>query len=131
MMTDPIADMLNRIRNANMIRRETVDIPASKIKLAIAQILLDEGYIESFSTVESTLQATLKIALKYSSKGESIIHELHRISTPGRRCYVKSEDLKPTHGALGISIISTSQGLMTGDDARKRHLGGEMLFEVW
>jgi small subunit ribosomal protein S8 len=131
MMTDPIADMLNRIRNANIVHRETVDIPASKIKVSIAEILQSENFIENFTHVSDDKQGVIRIKLRYTSKGDAIIHELHRISTPGRRCYTKCEDLAPVHGAMGINVISTSQGLMSGSEARKRNLGGELLFEIW
>ncbi len=132
MMTDPIADMLTRIRNANMCRKESVDIPLSKVKLGIARILEEQGYIETYATVsQSSVKDTLRIKLKGLNKGESVIHYLQRVSKPSRRVYVKASEITETCGGLGISIISTSKGLMTGKEARRRNLGGEIVCRVW
>ncbi len=131
MMTDPIADMLTRIRNANMIKMETVDIPASKLKMSIAQILEKTGFIQGFVKNENGKQGILRISMKYSPKGETVIHQLKRISVPSRRIYVKAEDITESCGGLGISIVSTSQGLMTGQDAKRKNIGGELICEVW
>jgi small subunit ribosomal protein S8 len=130
MMTDPIADMLTRIRNANMIKKDFVDVPCSRIKLSIAEILLDEGYIDSFQKIEDG-RPVIRINLKYSAKGEKIINEVRRISTPSRRFYIKSDEIKPVCGGLGFSIVSTSQGLLSGKNAKFRNLGGELLCEIW
>jgi small subunit ribosomal protein S8 len=132
MMTDPIADMLTRIRNGNMAGKETVDIPNSKMKVAIAGILEKEGYTKGYTTLpDDTNQGILRVALKYSPNGDRVIHQLKRVSLPSRRFYVKATEIAETCGGLGISIISTSKGLMTGQEAKKRNLGGEIVCEVW
>ena len=132
MMTDPIADMLTRIRNARLVLRETVDVPASKLKVAIAKILEEEGYIKSFARIQTEKpQDIIRICLKYSSKGESTIHEIRRVSLPSRRHYLKASDIEKTCGGLGVSIVSTSKGVMTGEQAKKQNLGGEFVCEVW
>ena len=129
-ITDPIADMLTRIRNANNAKHETVDVPASKLKLAIAKILVEEGYIKSYQFVENGNQGVIKITLKYLGK-EKVITGLRRVSKPGLRVYVSSEELPKVLRGLGITIISTSKGVMTDKNARKEHVGGEVLAFVW
>ena len=129
-ITDPIADMLTRIRNANNAKHETVDVPASKLKLAIAKILMEEGYIKSYQFIENGNQGVIKITLKYLGK-EKVISGLRRVSKPGLRVYVSSEELPKVLRGLGIAIISTSKGVMTDKNARKEHVGGEVLAFVW
>lgn len=129
-ITDPIADMLTRIRNANNAKHETVDVPASKLKLAIAKILVEEGYIKSYQFVENGNQGVIKITLKYLGK-EKVITGLRRVSKPGLRVYVSSDELPKVLRGLGIAIISTSKGVMTDKNARKEHVGGEVLAFVW
>ena len=129
--TDPIADMLTRIRNANSSKHKTVDIPASKIKLSIADILFKEGYIKSFEEISSDVQGTIRVALKYDEKGNRVIDGIKRISKPGLRVYASKEDLPQVLNGLGIAIISTSKGIMTDREARKEGLGGEVLAYVW
>ena len=131
-MTDPIADMLTRIRNANAAKHDTVDIPASKMKLAIADILLKEGYIAKYDIVESGAFNTIHIVLKYGKdKNEKIITGLKRISKPGLRVYAGKDNMPKVLGGLGIAIISTNQGVITDKEARKRNVGGEVLAFVW
>lgn len=130
-MTDPIADMLSRIRNANSARHKSVDIPCSNIKKEIAQILLDEGYIKGFDVVEDDKQGMIKVDLKYSEDGEKVISGLKRISKPGLRVYVKCEDVPKVLGGLGIAIISTSKGIITDKKARQEKVGGEVICYVW
>ena len=129
--TDPIADMLTRIRNANSARHTTVEIPASKVKLAIAQILLDEGYIRSFEKIEDGKQGMIQVTLKYDEKGKRVISGLKRISKPGLRIHVSCEELPQVLNGLGIALVSTSKGIKTDRDARKEGLGGEVLAYVW
>ena len=131
MLTDPIADMLTRIRNANHQRHATVDIPASKIKLAIAEILKEEGYIADYEVIEENVQGTIRISLKYINEKERVITGIRRISKPGLRIYVNSNELPTELGGLGIAIISTSNGIMTDKEARKQKVGGEVLCYVW
>jgi small subunit ribosomal protein S8 len=128
-MTDPISDMLTRIRNANRALLPVVEIPHSKMKESIAGIFKREGYIADFA-VEGKLPKAIKIRLKYQGK-KSIIEGLRRISTPGLRCYVGATDIPRVRGGLGVSVISTSEGVMTGTQARKKNLGGELLCYVW
>ena len=131
-VNDPIADMLTRIRNAQVAKHDTVEMPASKTKKAIAKILLDEGYIKAFDVIDDSVQGTLKITLKYvNGKQTPVIAGLKRISKPGLRVYSKCEDMPKVLGGLGIAIISTSKGLMTDKNARKNNLGGEVLAMVW
>ena len=131
-MSDPIADMLTRIRNANTAKHDTVDVPSSKMKLAIAQILLDEGYIRAFDVVEDGAFKTIHITLKYGAdKNEKIITGLKRISKPGLRIYAGKDELPKVLGGLGIAIISTNQGVITDKEARKLQVGGEVLAFVW
>ena len=129
--TDPIADMLTRIRNANGARHTTVEIPASKVKLAIAQILLDEGYIRSFEKIEDGKQGMIQVTLKYDEKGKRVISGLKRISKPGLRIYVSCEELPQVLNGLGIALVSTSKGIKTDRDASKEGLGGEVFPHVW
>lgn len=131
MLTDPIADMLTRIRNANSQRHEFVDIPASKIKVSIAEILKDEGYIKDFEVLEDGVSKTIRIALKYINGKERVISGIRRISKPGLRIYVNSTELPRVLGGLGIAIISTSKGIMTDRDARAQKVGGEVICYVW
>ena len=131
-MSDPIADMLTRIRNANTAKHDTVDVPASKMKLAIAQILLDEGYIKNFEVIENGNFKTIHITLKYGAdKNEKIITGIKRISKPGLRVYANKEELPRVLGGLGIAIISTNQGIVTDKKARELQVGGEVLAYVW
>ena len=131
-ITDPIADMLTRIRNAGTAKHETVDVPASKMKKSIAEILLNEGYIKAVDFIDDGLQGELKITLKYlDGKQTPVIAGLKRISKPGLRVYARSEELPKVLGGLGIAIISTSKGLMTDKEARKNAIGGEVLAYVW
>ena len=129
-ITDPIADMLTRIRNANAQRHETVDVPASKMKKAIAEILLDEGYVKSFEEIEDNSQGILRITLKYVNK-QKVISGLKRISKPGLRVYANKEELPKVLGGLGIALISTSKGIMTDKKARQEGIGGEVLAYIW
>ena len=131
-MSDPIADMLTRIRNANTAKHDTVDVPASKMKLAIADILLKEGYIAKYDLVEDGVFKTLHITLKYGvDKNEKVITGLKRISKPGLRIYAGSQEIPRVLGGLGIAILSTNQGVITDKEARKLHVGGEVLAFVW
>ena len=131
-MSDPIADMLTRIRNANTAKHDTVDVPASKMKLAIAQILLDEGYIKKFEVIEDGVFKTIHITLKYGAdKNDKIITGLKRISKPGLRIYAGKDELPKVLGGLGIAIISTNQGVVTDKEARRLQVGGEVLAFVW
>jgi len=131
-MTDPIADMLTRIRNANTSKHDTVDVPASKMKLAIADILVKEGYVAKYDLVEVGTAKNIRITLKYGKdKNEKIISGLKRISKPGLRVYAGKDELPRVLGGLGIAIISTNQGVMTDKEARKLNVGGEVLAFVW
>ena len=131
-MSDPIADMLTRIRNANTAKHDTVDVPASKMKLAIANILLDEGYIAKYDLVEDGAIKTIHITLKYGAdKNEKVISGLKRISKPGLRVYANTEDIPKVLGGLGTAIISTNKGVVTDKEARKLGVGGEVLCFVW
>ena len=131
-MSDPIADMLTRIRNANTAKHDTVDVPASKMKLAIAQILLDEGFIKNFEVIENGNFKTIHITLKYGvDKNDKIITGIKRISKPGLRVYANKEELPQVLGGLGVAIISTNQGVITDKEARKLNVGGEVLAFVW
>ena len=131
-MTDPIADMLTRIRNANTAKHDTVDVPASKIKTEIARILLDEGYIKAYEIVEDGVVKTIKITLKYGAdKNQKVISGLKRISKPGLRVYAGVENMPKVLGGLGIAIISTNKGIVTDKEARVMNVGGEVLAFVW
>lgn len=130
-MTDPIADMLSRLRNANTASHDTVDVPSSRQKLAIAQILKDEGYIEEFEVIPDPPGETIRITLKYQKDRSKTIHGIQRVSRPGLRVYKKTSDLPKVLGGMGVAIVSTSQGLMTGRHASQRKLGGEVVAQVW
>ena len=131
-MSDPIADMLTRIRNANTAKHDTVDVPASKMKIAIADILVDEGYIAKYDLVEDGAFKTLHITLKYGvDKNEKVISGIKRISKPGLRVYANTEDIPRVLGGLGIAILSTNKGVVTDKEARKLGVGGEVLCFVW
>ena len=130
--SDPIADMLTRIRNANTAKHDTVDVPSSKMKLAIAEILLKEGFIKSFEVIEEGNFSTIRMALKYGAdKNQRIITGIKRISKPGLRAYVGAEDMPKVLGGLGIAIVSTNKGVMTDKEARALNVGGEVLAFVW
>ena len=130
-ITDPIADMLTRIRNANNAKHDTVDVPASNMKKSIAQILLDEGYIKAFNIVDNVNQGVIHITLKYLGKKEQVISGLRRVSKPGLRVYAGADELPRVLKGLGIAIVSTSKGVMTDKKARELHIGGEVLAFVW
>ena len=130
-ITDPIADMLTRIRNANSSKHKTVDIPASKMKKAIAEILFEEGYIKSLEEIDDGVQGMIRITLKYDEKGNRVIAGLKRISKPGLRVYANCEELPKVLNGLGIALISTSKGIMTDKKARQNNVGGEVLAYVW
>ena len=130
-ITDPIADMLTRIRNANTAKHETVDIPASNMKKAIAEILNEEGYIKGYQIIEDGKQGVIRVTLKYGANKEKVISGIKRVSKPGLRKYAPAEELPRVLKGLGIAIVSTSAGLMTDKNARKQGLGGEVLCYVW
>ena len=130
-ITDPVADMLTRIRNASTAKHDTVDVPASNLKKAIAQILLEEGYIKSYEVVDNGNQGNIHISLKYVGKKQSAISGLKRVSKPGLRIYAGTEELPKVLKGLGIAIVSTSKGVMTDKKARELHIGGEVLAFVW
>uniref|UniRef100_A0A832GNF7 Small ribosomal subunit protein uS8 n=1 Tax=Caldimicrobium thiodismutans TaxID=1653476 RepID=A0A832GNF7_9BACT len=131
MLTDPIADMLARIRNALMARKRVVTVPASKLKLEIIRILKEEGYIEDYKYIEEKPQAKIEITLKYDEHKRPVIAGLRRVSKPGRRIYLGYRRLPKVLDGLGIAIVSTSQGIMTDYEARKRKIGGEVICEIW
>lgn len=131
MHSDPIADMLNRIRTAVAVGHGSVDIPSSKFKKALSDILVREGYLKSSEVVEVDGQAILRIGLKYGPKRKPIINDLHRVSKPGRRAYAKSKDVPVVRGGLGVAVISTSAGLLADREARQKGVGGEVICEVW
>jgi small subunit ribosomal protein S8 len=131
MMTDPIADMLTRIRNAVRVERPYVDIPASKVKRGMADVLKREGYIWDWQVVEAAPVPQLRIELKYGPNGERVIQRIRRVSKPGRRVYSAARELRPILNGMGITIISTSRGVISDREARQRKLGGEVLCEVW
>ena len=130
-ITDPVADMITRIRNANNAKHETVDVPASNMKKSIAQILLDEGYIKAFQIVDDGTQGIIRITLKYNAGKEKVISGLRRVSKPGLRVYVGADELPKVLRGLGIAIVSTSKGVMTDKAARAAHVGGEVLAFIW
>ena len=131
MMTDPIADMLTRIRNANKARFEKVDIPASKLKISIAKILKNEGYIKNYKLVKDSKQGMLQIFLKYGAKGERVVSEIKRISKPSIRIYVSKDNIPSIRGGLGSAILSTSKGILTDREAKKQGVGGEVICSFW
>ena len=130
-ITDPVADMLTRIRNANTAKHESVDVPASNLKKAIAQILLDEGYIKSFQLIDDGTQGIIRVTLKYLAGKQKVIRGIKRVSKPGLRIYASCEDLPKVMNGLGIAIVSTSKGIMTDKKARTLNVGGEVLAFVW
>jgi small subunit ribosomal protein S8 len=131
MTTDPIADLLTRIRNAARAKHPRVDLPSSKLKVEVARILKDEGYLSNYKVVEEKGKKTLRVFLRYTPDRRSVITDLRRVSRPGSRRYVGKTGIRPVVGGMGVSILSTPRGLMTGQSARKAGLGGELLCEVW
>jgi small subunit ribosomal protein S8 len=130
-LTDPVADMLTRIRNANVVRRHQVDVPGSKLKRAIAQILREEGFIENYQWIEEGVRKTLRVTLKYGPGRQRVITGLRRVSKPGRRMYVGRAEMPRVMGGLGVAIVSTSRGIITDRRARREGLGGEVLCFIW
>jgi len=130
-MSDPLADFLTRIRNAGMVRYETVDVPMSNLKVDVAKVLREEGYIKDYQIVEDSKQGILRIELKYGPNDELVISGIRRVSKPGLRQYVKADDIPKVLSGLGISILSTSKGVMTDREARRLRIGGEILCEAW
>jgi small subunit ribosomal protein S8 len=131
-MTDPISDLLSRIRNAHLAKHDRLDVPVSKLKLEICKLLKEEGFIKNFRVVESSgPTATLRVFLRYSAEGVPVINHLERVSKPGRRVYKGADEIKPVRNGLGLGIVSTSQGLLTDAQARERRMGGELLCEIW
>ena len=130
-MTDPIADMLTRIRNANTVKHETVDVPASNIKKEIVRILLEEGFVRGYDVIEDEKQGIIRIQLKYGQSGERVIQGIKRISKPGMRVYTNAYGVPKVLNGLGISVISTSKGILTDKQARKENVGGEVICYVW
>jgi len=131
-MTDPIADMLTRIRNALTAKHETVEIPASKIKVAIADILVREGYVKTYEVVENEVQNTIVVTLKYApNKNQKVLSGLKRVSTPGLRVYANADNLPKVLNGMGIAILSTSKGILTDKEAKAQHVGGEVLAYIW
>jgi small subunit ribosomal protein S8 len=130
-MTDPIADMLTRVRNANLVRHEVTEVPASRVKVAIAKILKEEGYIKYFKTVRDRRHGLLKIFMRYGPGHERVITGIQRVSRPGLRRYVSKDEIPTVLGGMGIAILSTSRGIMTGQAARRMGIGGELLCRIW
>jgi small subunit ribosomal protein S8 len=131
-MTDPISDLLSRIRNAHLAKHDRLDVPVSKLKLEICKLLKEEGFIKNFRVIEGDAPtATLRVFLRYSAEGVPVINNLERISKPGRRVYKGADEIKPVRNGLGLGIVSTSQGLLTDVQARERRVGGELLCEIW
>ena len=130
-MSDPLADLLTRIRNAGMVRHESVDVPMSNLKVGVVKVLRAEGYINDYQIIEDNKQGTLRIALKYGPNNERVISGIRRISKPGLRKYVKADDIPKVLSGLGISILSTSKGVITDREARRLRVGGEILCEAW
>jgi len=130
-MTDPIADMLTRIRNANQMKKTTVEMPASKLKVEILAVLKAEGYITDFEVIEEGIEGSIKVTLKYLSNQQRAVRGLKKISKPGLRVYAKTDELPRVLNGLGIAIVSTSRGIMTDREARKQNIGGEVLAYVW
>ncbi len=131
MMTDPIADMLTRVRNSNDAKHSSVDIPASNVKKDLARILLEEGFINGYDVIDDGKQGILRVELKYGPNNEKVMSGIRKISKPGLRVYVKSDEVPKVLGGLGIAIVSTSKGIMTDKDARKEGIGGEVICYVW
>ncbi len=130
-MTDPIADMLTRIRNATLMRHDRTDIPSSKVKVEIAKILKQEGFIRTFKVIEEGPQGLIRVYLKYADDGEPVIHGLRRVSTPGCRIYTRVESLPKVRNGLGVALVSTNRGVLTDEQARGLRVGGEILCEIW
>ena len=130
-MSDPLADMLTRIRNGGMVRYETVDVPMSNLKVGVAKVLREEGYIKDYQVIEDNKQGVLRIELKYGPHDERVLSGLRRVSKPGLRQYVKADDIPKVMSGLGISILSTSKGIITDREARRLRIGGEILCEAW
>lgn len=130
-MTDPIADLLTRLRNAMLARHDRMDVPASKLKLSIVRILKDEGYIKNFKVIKDNKQGVLRILLKYTDDNKPVIQGLKRVSRSSARVYVGTEDIPPVLSGLGVGIVSTSKGVMTDREARRQHVGGELICSVW
>jgi len=130
-MTDPLADMLTRVRNASAVKHESVDVPASNMKKEVARILLQEGFVKSYDVIEDGKQGIIRIQLKYSRDNEKVITGIKRISKPGLRVYAKKDDVPKVLGGLGVAIISTSKGLITDKQAREQGVGGEVIAYVW
>lgn len=130
-MTDPIADLLTRIRNAHIAKYDRLDVPASKLKLEVCRILKEQGYIRNFRLLETQPQATLRVLLRYNSQGVPAISHLARVSKPGRRVYRGAGELRPVRNGLGVGILSTPKGLLSDREAREQRVGGEVLCEVW
>jgi small subunit ribosomal protein S8 len=130
-MTDPISDMLTRIRNANMVRHDRTDVPASKMKVEIAKILKQEGYIRTYKLLEEGPQGAIRVYLKYADDGEPVIHGMKRVSRPGRRVYRSVDQLPKVRNGLGVAVVSTSRGVVTDEQARGLRVGGEILCEIW
>ena len=130
-MTDPVADMLTRIRNANMVKLQKVDIPSSNLKVSIANVLKQEGFIKNYKVISDSLQGILRVYLKYIDEKDSVINEIKRISKPGGRVYVKSEDIPVIKSGLGVAVLSTSKGVITDNAARKAGVGGELICTIW
>jgi small subunit ribosomal protein S8 len=130
-MSDPLADMITRIRNAGMVNFRTVDVPLSTLKVGVAKVLKDEGYIEDYQILKDTVQGTMRINLKYGANGEKVVTGLSRVSKPGKRIYVKADKIPKVLSGLGIAVLSTSQGIITDQQARQLGVGGEVLCNVW
>ena len=130
-MTDPVADMLTRIRNANMVKLQKVDIPSSNMKISIANVLKQEGFIKNYKVISDNLQGILRVYLKYIDEKDSVINEIKRVSKPGGRVYVKSEDIPVIKSGLGVAVLSTSKRVITDNAARKAGLGGELICTIW
>ena len=130
-ISDPIADMLTRIRNGHMVKHTKVDMPVSKMKVSLARILKEEGYIKNYKVLKDEQQGVLRIYLKYYEGNQPVITGLKRLSTPGRRVYVKSKDIPRVLNGMGVAVLSTSKGILVDREARKRNLGGELLCSVW
>ncbi len=131
MLTDPVADLLTRIRNANSIGRKSVDIPASKLKVHIVQVLKDEGFIAGYEVLEGEPRSTLRVRLRYGPDGEQVIRSIQRVSKPGRRIYRRADDIKPALRGMGMFVMSTPRGVLSDRQAREAHVGGEILCEVY
>lgn len=130
-ISDPIADMLTRIRNAGRAKAKSVDIPSSNLKVELAKVMRNEGYIKNYKLIKDTKQGVLRVYLKYGTDARSAIYHLERVSRPSRRVYVKGKEIKPFYNGTGIAILSTSKGIMTDQEARKENVGGEILCRVW